>query len=56
MLVDSKLCELPGWDSLSAISILACCEQKFNVSIPMSKMDYIISIGDLINVIKNQQR
>ncbi len=43
--------EVPGWDSLGQIGVLAAAEIRFGVEIRTAETDRLGSIGDLVDLI-----
>ena len=48
---DTKPEDLPGWDRLGQIGILAAAEIRFGVEIRTAEADRLGSIGDLVDLI-----
>lgn len=43
--------DIPGWDSLAQIGVLAAAEIRFGVEIRCAEADRLASIGDLVDLI-----
>ena len=43
--------DIPGWDSLIQIGVLAAAEIRFGVEIRAAEADRLASIGDLVDLI-----
>lgn len=48
---ETKIEDIPEWDSLAHIRIIAEIEEEFNIQIPLNKVMDIATIADLIGCI-----
>lgn len=46
--------DIPGWDSLIQIGVLAAAEIRFGVEIRAAEADRLARIGDLVDLILNK--
>ncbi len=46
--------EIPGWDSVNALIIIAMIEEKFEVRLTSSDLEKTRTIEDLYNLIQNK--
>ncbi len=48
--------QIPGWDSINALIIIAMIEENFDVSINSSDLEQCKTIADLYKLIQNKLR
>ena len=46
--------DVPGWDSLSHITLLVSIEAEFGVKFPMKDVVHLRNVGDMVSLILNQ--
>ncbi|MCC6925280.1 AMP-binding protein [Novosphingobium sp.] len=54
--LDSRPGQVPGWDSFSQLNFLMAAEERFAVAIPASRVAQIVTIADMVEAIRQQQR
>lgn len=47
----TRTADVPGWDSLSQIGVLAAAEIRFGVEIRAAEADRLTSVGELVDLI-----
>lgn len=45
------LADLPEWDSLSKMSVMAYYKKHFNIEITLSQLGELVTVSDLINIV-----
>jgi acyl carrier protein len=53
---EDKFREYEGWSSLKELSILAMMDSDFGVNLEMKDFNKLITVGDLIGYVKNQNK
>jgi acyl carrier protein len=53
--MDTKLEEIPDWDSMGAVNLQSYLEQEFQVAISLDMLDEETSLEELVSRIENQQ-
>jgi acyl carrier protein len=53
--MDNKFRELPGWDSMTGMTILLMIEENYNVKIENEQFKKLKTIGDIFNFINNKE-
>lgn len=48
---ETTAADVPGWDSLSHITLIGCIEDEFGVEFAMSEIAHIAKIGDLVALV-----
>lgn len=43
--------DVPGWDSISHITLLVCIEQEFGIKLPMKDVVHLRNVGDMVSLI-----
>lgn len=49
---DTKRDEIPAWDSLGMLSLLAGLDENFDIRIPVEKIDELRGVQDILNIFK----
>ena len=52
----SRVGDVPGWDSFSQLSFVLAVEQEFAIAIPAARIASIASIGDMVRTIEELRR
>jgi acyl carrier protein len=52
---DTKLEEIPDWDSMGAVNLQSYLEQEYKVAISLDLLDEETSLGELVSQIDNLQ-
>jgi len=50
----TRLDDLPDWDSIKFIEAIAVTEEEFDISVPLTQIDTIYTVADLIRVVRGQ--
>ncbi|MGD8716340.1 MAG: acyl carrier protein [Desulfobacterales bacterium] len=53
--LDTKLEEIPDWDSMAAVNLQSYLEQEFKIAISLDMLDGETSLGELVSRIENLQ-
>jgi acyl carrier protein len=53
--MDTKLEEIPDWDSMGAVNLQSYLVQEFQVAITLDMLDEETSLGDLVSRIEDLQ-
>lgn len=54
--LDSKIIEDLGADSLDVVELIMAFEEKFNIEIPDSEAEKLISIQDVVNYVEKLEK
>lgn len=49
---ETEFREIPGYDSMTALMIIAMLDEEYNISISSDKFDTLRTVGELYNLIK----
>jgi acyl carrier protein len=52
---DSNFRELDNWDSLASLSLSAMINEDFDITIPRTEFEKLITVDDLISYIKSKK-
>lgn len=44
--------EIPGWDSLGILSLIAALDERFNLQVPEKEIEALQSIGDILAILQ----
>lgn len=48
---ETTAADVPGWDSLARINVLAAAEIRFGIEIRCAEADRLVTMGDLVDLI-----
>ena len=51
--MDTKLEEIPDWDSMAAVNLQSYLEQEFQVAVSLDMLDEETSLGELVSRIED---
>ena len=51
--LDSRIGDLPGWDSIMTIHLLVKISHEFNIDIPLGSVNDIETVKDLVDAIEH---
>lgn len=54
--LDSKIIEDLGADSLDVVELVMALEEKFNIEIPDSEAEKLVSIQDVVSYVENLEK
>lgn len=46
---DSKLADLPEWDSLAALGVIVMCDTEYGVTITGNDLKACVTVGDILS-------
>ncbi len=44
--------DIPGWDSLGTLSLIAALDEKFDIHLSEQEIDAMESVGDIVAILK----
>ena len=44
--------DIPGWDSLGTLSLIAALDERFDIHLPEEKIEGMQSVGDLLDTLR----
>jgi len=48
----TKRDEIPGWDSLGVLSLIAALDERFNLQVPEKEIEGLQSIDDILAILR----
>jgi acyl carrier protein len=44
--------DIPGWDSLGTLSLIAALDERFDIHLPEQDIEGMQSVGDLLDILR----
>jgi acyl carrier protein len=49
--LDTRIADIPGWDSFGWIEVISSLESHFNRELPFDRIDDVRTVGDILTMI-----
>jgi acyl carrier protein len=52
--LDTRIADVPGWDSFGWIEVISALESHFNRELPLDRIDDVRTVGDILTMVDPQ--